>query len=144
MKSLRKAAAASMILMAGTAIGCSKKEPQKTEPIAATSPTPAVAPPPPPADPAAEAQRIFKTRCTVCHGEQGAGDGPGAAAIVPKPRAFADAIWQTSVTDEHLAKIIVEGGPAVGKSPGMPANPDLKGKDDVVSALVRLIRSFRK
>jgi hypothetical protein len=80
----------------------------------------------------------------VCHGDHGAGDGPGAAAIVPKPRAFADPEWQSSVTDEHIKKIIVEGGAAVGKSPAMPPNPDLKAKDDVVSALVKVVRDFKK
>jgi len=53
-------------------------------------------------------------------------------------------VWQESVTDEHLKKIVVEGGPAVGKSPGMPPNPDLKGKDEVVSALVKVVRDFKK
>jgi mono/diheme cytochrome c family protein len=124
--------------------GCAKKEPQQTAPTATPTPTPTVTPPSAPPDPAAEAQQLFKSRCVVCHGDHGAGDGPGAAAIVPKPRAFADASWQTSVTDEHLKKIILEGGPAVGKSPGMPPNPDLKGKDDVVSALVKIVRDFKK
>lgn len=122
--------------------GCSKPEPQKAAPTA--TPTPAVVPPSPPADPAADASALFRNKCVVCHGDKGAGDGPGAAAIVPKPRAFADAEWQASVTDDHLKKIILEGGPAVGKSPAMPPNPDLKGKDEVVTALVKLIRDFKK
>jgi mono/diheme cytochrome c family protein len=124
--------------------GCSKTEQQQTAPTAAAPPTPAVGTATPPADPAADAREIFKRKCVVCHGDHGAGDGPGAAAIVPKPRAFADAQWQAGVSDEHLKKIILEGGPAVGKSPAMPPNPELKGKDDVVAALVKLIRDFKK
>jgi mono/diheme cytochrome c family protein len=124
--------------------GCSKAEPQQTAPTAAAAPTPAVVPPSPPADPAAEARALFKLKCVVCHGDHGAGDGPGAAAIVPKPRAFADADWQTGVSDEHIKKIILGGGPSVGKSPAMPPNPELKGKDEVLSALVKLIRDFKK
>jgi hypothetical protein len=50
--------------------------------------------------------------------------------------------WQKSVTDEHLAKIILEGGAAVGLSPLMPPNPDLADKPQVVDALVAVIRSF--
>ena len=45
--------------------------------------------------------------------------------------------------DERIAKVIVEGGAAVGLSEGMAANPDLKGKDDVVAELVKIVRSFR-
>ncbi len=146
MKLTRMAAVAALMVGGGSLInGCSKNEPQQAATTAAATPTPAPAPTPaPPADPAAEAKQVFKSRCVVCHGDHGAGDGPGAAAIVPKPRAFAEPEWQASVTDEHLRRIIVEGGPAVGKSPGMPPNPDLKGKDEVVAALVKVVRDFKK
>lgn len=90
----------------------------------------------------AEAKRIFKARCSVCHGESGTGNGPGAAALNPKPRNYTSAEWQKSVTDEEIAKIIVQGGAAVGKSAGMPNNPDLASKPEVVDALVKLVRSF--
>lgn len=93
-------------------------------------------------DPAAEAASLFKTRCVVCHGENGKGDGPTAAALNPKPRDYTSAEWQKSVTDDELTKIIVEGGPAVGKSPLMPANPDLKAKPEVVKEIVKIIRGF--
>jgi len=144
MKRSDVAATGLAIALAWSTSGCSKTEPQQTVPTAAATPTPAVVPPTPPADPAADAKAVFKTKCVVCHGDHGAGDGLGAAALVPKPRAFADAEWQAGVTDEHIKKIILEGGPAVGKSPAMPPNPDLKGKDEVVSALVKLIRDFKK
>jgi mono/diheme cytochrome c family protein len=144
MKRSEVAATGLFMVLAWSAGGCSKSDAQRTAPTAAATPTPAVVPPSPPADPASDAKALFKLKCVVCHGDHGAGDGPGAAAIVPKPRAFADAEWQTTVTDEHLKRIILEGGPAVGKSPAMPPNPDLKGKDDVVLALVKLIRDFKK
>jgi mono/diheme cytochrome c family protein len=92
----------------------------------------------------AEAETVFTTRCVVCHGPTGAGEGPTAAALVPKPRNFHDASWQTSVTDAHIEKIIVNGGPAVGKSPLMPPNPDLQAKPAVVGALREKIRNFGK
>ncbi len=94
--------------------------------------------------PASEAKSIFDTRCVVCHGDHGAGDGPGAAALNPKPRAFGDKTWQASVEDDHIAKIIVEGGAAVGKSPAMPPNADLKAKQEVVAELVKIVRGFGK
>jgi cytochrome c553 len=96
------------------------------------------------AAPADEAKTKFETLCATCHGTTGLGDGPAAAALDPKPRSYSDAEWQTSVTDEHIAKVIVEGGAAAGKSPLMPANPDLKDKPEVVKELVKIIRSYKK
>lgn len=78
----------------------------------------------------------------VCHGQSGKGDGPGAAALNPKPRDYTNAEWQKTVTDDEIAKIIVQGGAAVGKSPNMPANPDLASKPQVVQGLVKVVRSF--
>lgn len=126
------------------AIGCAKKEApaQQTEP-AATAQAPAAAAPAA-EDPAREARNLFKTRCVVCHGEDGKGDGPGAAALNPKPRDYTDPAWQASVTDEQIHKTIVFGGAAVGKSPNMPGNPDLESKAAVVDELVKRVRSFKK
>lgn len=92
--------------------------------------------------PAKEAATLLASRCAACHGTAGKGDGPAAGGLNPKPRSFGDPAWQKSVTDEHLAKVIVEGGAAVGKSPLMTANPDLKDKPEVVKALVKAIRAF--
>lgn len=91
----------------------------------------------------AEAKQMFESLCFTCHGLTGHGDGPGAAALDPKPRSFVDAAWQSSVTDEHIKKVIVFGGAAVGKSPMMIANPQLKGNDAVLNGLVQVIRGFR-
>jgi mono/diheme cytochrome c family protein len=90
----------------------------------------------------AEAESLFKNRCTPCHGPNGRGDGPASASLNPHPRNFTDKAWQSSVSDEHIQKIIQYGGAAVGKSPNMPANPDLQSKPQVVSELAKKIRSF--
>jgi mono/diheme cytochrome c family protein len=90
-----------------------------------------------------EARALFDSLCFTCHGANGHGDGPGAAALDPKPRSFADGAWQSSVTNEHIAKVIVYGGAAVGKSPMMPAQPQLKGKSEVLDALVGIVRGFK-
>lgn len=123
-------------------VGCTSKDAAPAEPKAAEpAPTPEPAAEPA-ADPVAEAQEIFTNRCTVCHGAGGKGDGAGSAALDPKPRDFTSAAWQKEVTDEHLSKIIVYGGSAVGKAPTMPANPDLDAKPEVVAELVKHIRSL--
>ena len=90
----------------------------------------------------AEADQIFATRCATCHGPQGRGNGPGSAGLNPQPRNFADTSWQGSVTDEHIAQIVQYGGPAVGRSAAMPANPDLQSKPGVVAGLVHHVRSL--
>jgi|AMFO01.1.fsa_nt_gi Cytochrome c. len=92
----------------------------------------------------AQAAEIYKTRCASCHGPDGRGDGPAAAALNPKPRNFHDQKWQASVTDKQIEKVIVDGGAAIGKSPLMTANPDLKSKPEVVSALRQYIRDLGK
>ncbi len=123
-------------------LACSKPKPEETSDTtqlaaAAVAPTPVMPP-----SPSVEAKQIFDTRCSACHGSSGKGDGPGAQALDPKPRNFADAAWQGAITDEQITKIIKEGGPALGKSAGMPSNPDLSAKDDVVVELVKLVRGF--
>jgi len=89
-----------------------------------------------------EAQTVWQTRCTTCHGAAGKGDGAAAVALTPKPRDLSLATWQASVTDAHLEKIIAEGGQAVGLSMLMPANPDLVAKPDVIKALRVHVRSL--
>jgi mono/diheme cytochrome c family protein len=93
--------------------------------------------------PEAEARQVFDGRCSVCHGAQGVGDGPGAAALNPRPRNFHDPAWQAGVTDAQIENIIRVGGAAVGKSPLMAANPDLVAKPAVVAALRAIVRGFR-
>jgi len=93
---------------------------------------------------AKEAKALYESTCSVCHGKVGAGDGPGSAALKPKPRDFGDAAWQSEAKDADLKKAILGGGIAVGKSPIMPGNPQLKDKPEVVDELVKLIRSFKK
>lgn len=88
------------------------------------------------------ADQIFTTRCTPCHGSTGGGDGPASASLNPHPRNFHDRTWQSAVNNEHIEKIIQYGGAAVGKSPNMPANPDLQDKPLVVEALMKKVRGF--
>jgi len=89
-----------------------------------------------------EAENIYRSRCISCHGPGGKGDGAAAAALNPKPRDMTDAAWQKSVTDAHIEQIIQDGGPAVGKSMMMPANPDLKSRPELIKALRAVVRKF--
>lgn len=93
------------------------------------------------ADAAAEANKIWQERCVTCHGD-GSGNGPGAAALAVKPRSFKDPAWQSSVDNERIKKVIVEGGASVGLNEAMAPNPDLKDKTAVQDQLVKKIRSL--
>lgn len=96
-------------------------------------------------DPAvAEANKVFNERCANCHGPKGEGNGPGAAALDPKPRSFTSPGWQASVDDARIKKVVVEGGAALGLSEAMAPNPDLANKPDVLQALVIKIRKMQK
>ena len=92
----------------------------------------------------ADAKQIFATRCSVCHGPEGRGDGPGGTALVPKPRNYHNPAWQDSVTDKEIESAILYGGAAVGRSPAMIANPDLGSKPAVIAALREIVRNFGK
>lgn len=105
-------------------------------------PAPALASAPSPAH--TEARALLEQRCALCHGQSGRADGIMSASLVPRPRDLSDPTWQRSVTDEQIAKVILHGGPAIGQSPIMPANPDLAKKPLVVEELVRLLRSFER
>ena len=90
------------------------------------------------------AEAMFNTICATCHGASGQGDGPAAASLPTRPRNYTDAAWQASVTDDQIRNIIVHGGQAVGKSPLMPANPDLASDRAKLDGLVKIVRGFGK
>ena len=138
---MRKSVAplAGSALLVFFSVACSKGA---EAPAPAANTTAAVAATPISAADRAEAKELFATRCTPCHGPMGAGDGPASAGLTPKPRNFTDKAWQTSVSDEHIEKIIQFGGAAVAKSPAMPPNPDLTAKPAVVSALREHVRGL--
>src|SRR5215831_10389848 len=78
--------------------------------------------------------KLYQTRCSPCHGPDGKAATPTAQALNPKPRDHTDGAYMNQLSNEHLAKVIKNGGPAVGKSPIMPAHTDLSDQqiEDVV------------
>jgi cytochrome c553 len=119
---------------AAFAIGCEEKQTEESKKAAADKAhTTTVTP---------EAREAFATRCASCHGTEGKGNGPASATLNPKPRNYSDKAWQKTVTDEQIKKTIVMGGAAVGKSPIMPASPDLEMNPQMLDGLVALVRQF--
>jgi len=90
----------------------------------------------------AEARELYASTCVSCHGPAGAGDGLAAAGLPAKPASFAAPPWQKATSDAQIERAIVGGGAAVGKSPLMPASPNLASKPEVVAALRTMIRGF--
>ena len=103
--------------------------------IAASSPKS----PPDPATVAAGA-KLYGQYCAPCHGKGGAGDGPAAASLKPRPRNFRDHKQLKSKTDEDLFKVIGKGGPALGLSPVMVGWGGVL-KEPQIRQLVAFVRS---
>ncbi len=74
---------------------------------------------------AARGRLTFGRYCAVCHGDTGGGDGFNAynvkAAYDVTPAAFSDSAFMATVSDSVALAAIRDGGPAVGRSPAMPA-----------------------
>ncbi len=153
MRRSRAAFLAACVLLGGA---CGPEEPERSpttsprpepDPVPTQAPQPSAGAPnaaPPADDPQRVAAEVFTTRCATCHGPEGAGDGPVAAGLTPRPRDLRDPDWQASVSDAHIEAIIAGGGAAVGKSPLMPPNPDLADRPDVLAALRETVRGLAK
>ncbi len=62
-------------------------------------------------DPAA---KIFNTYCSPCHGETGGGNGPIGDVLARRPRNFTDCDQMKKLSDDHIFKVIKEGGRGAG------------------------------
>jgi mono/diheme cytochrome c family protein len=56
-------------------------------------------------------KQSFMTNCMACHGEKGAGDGPGAAALNPKPRNYAKDPFKQGDKPEEVFNTLTKGVP---------------------------------
>ena len=87
-----------------------------------------------------DGQKLFQTRCFVCHGRDGKGDGPSASGLAEKPQDLTDASWQRTTSDDRIRSVIRGGGAAIGKSGAMPPNPDLTPEQ--IQGLVAFVRGL--
>ncbi len=79
---------------------------------------------------------LYERYCAACHGINGRGNGPAAAALRPQPIDMTEPVWQQGVSDDYLRRIIRDGGTAVGRSPQMAPwgfALDDQGLDDMVA-----------
>ncbi|MCG6879023.1 MAG: cytochrome c [Deltaproteobacteria bacterium] len=56
-----------------------------------------------------QGKTLFDSKCVICHGANGKGDGPAAAALNPPPRDFSSSqFWQGNM-DQEIADTIRNG-----------------------------------
>ena len=88
-----------------------------------------------------EARSLFLENCSRCHGEAGRGDGPDSDAFAVQMPDLQAHEFQDSRTDADLAKVIREGGLAVGLNPAMPPWRQILSAPEI-DALVRFLRAW--
>lgn len=71
---------------------------------------------------AKKGKRIFKTRCMICHGPTGVGNGPGGKALSPKPQNLTLPMVQKQTDGEIFWKVskgrnaMIKWGPILSES----------------------------
>ena len=89
----------------------------------------------------AAARVLWEQHCTVCHGSEGKGDGPGAKVTGQHLEDFTNPEALRGVTDQFLFEIIQKGGSQFGRSNAMPAW-GMQLRDEQIRSLVAYIRSL--
>jgi mono/diheme cytochrome c family protein len=78
--------------------------------------------------------KLYAERCSGCHGDTGGGDGPAAAALVPRPKNFHE-LGSRSLDD--LRAIVRKGKPGTM----MPPFADVLS-DAEIDAVLRHVQHF--
>lgn len=100
-----------------------------------------------PAQDVESGRAIYEKWCAECHGIEGAGDGPAAEYMLPRPRDFVQARYQVRTTgsgelptDEDLMRTLEVGMPGTT----MPAWPNLSDaqRRDVIAYIKTFSRFF--
>lgn len=90
-------------------------------------------------DAVAAGQALYEERCSSCHGPEGKGDGPAAAALDPKPADLA--VEVPNLTDDFVYWRIMDGGAMEPFNSSMPAQKGILSEDEVWQ-LVSYLRSL--
>lgn len=92
--------------------------------------------------PQAQGREIYDIRCAACHGAEGRGNGPAAAAITPKPRDLSDPAFWRGRTKAQLRLAVLQGRPGTLMAPyeGVLSPAEI---DAVIDHLVSAFRPAR-
>jgi len=78
---------------------------------------------------------VFRTRCAMCHGAEGRGDGPAGAAFNPRPTNLTTRVQRIALTDSAVAAVITAGRRAMPAFGRMLTKPQV---DSVVAYMKTL------
>jgi DMSO reductase family type II enzyme heme b subunit len=102
------------------------------------------------AEDAERGKAVYATRCAMCHGEEGEGDGPGAKRLVPPPRDFSEGQYKFKTTgfddavpnDADLVRMIRDGMPGTA----MPGWADVLSEQDIadVTAYIKIFAGLEE
>lgn len=121
------------------ALGCERQSASTPTPEPARTASVPPAASPKPQDGAA----LYRQFCANCHGLDGKGGGPAAAALPVRPADHTDGAVMGKLSDADVFRVIKDGGQAVGKSPVMPRWGGIL-TDAQIQALVAHVRNLAK
>lgn len=85
----------------------------------------------------AKGKQIFSSRCVLCHGVKGNGQGPAGMALNPHPADFASAaFWKAPNIEKTMADVIKNGKGA------MPSFSTLS-ESDIQSVIKYIAHTFK-
>lgn len=85
-------------------------------------------------------QRVYHTRCTLCHGQYGEGDGK-MAKMISNPPPYN--LRKSQRQDNYLRQIIEQGGAAMNRSQQMPPWKDELTAAEI-SSIILYIKTLRE
>jgi mono/diheme cytochrome c family protein len=83
-------------------------------------------------------QRVYTERCAPCHGDDGRGDGPAAAALEPRPRNLREPAFWEGQSAARLRDVVQHGKPGTMMQPFQGVL-----SDGEIDAVVEYLRHFR-
>lgn len=78
---------------------------------------------------------LFKRQCVACHGKKGAGDGPAASAMNPRPADLTDAERIGDLSDEELIEVLTNGRSAMPSFGSLLAAEQIRAMVDYIREL---------
>jgi mono/diheme cytochrome c family protein len=79
---------------------------------------------------------LFEVQCVACHGREGKGNGPAAAAMNPRPANLTNAPRMARLPDDSLVQVVTQG------RKGMPGYQKLLSPEQI-RELVFYVRSLK-
>jgi len=84
-----------------------------------------------------EGKALYEEKCMICHGQNGKGDGPAAAALSPPPKDFnRPEFWNQKDVDQVIINQVKKGKGAM---------PAFSLSDDEIKAIIGFMsKTFKK